>query len=58
MDNQLPNYGECLDCGSEWCRYERGYYCTEWECAECGAEGCDNDEDAYGCMAVPWGFLL
>lgn len=48
--------GEC-DCGSMRCKYTREYYATRYECPDCGSEGIAYDEDVYGCMSVPWGYL-
>jgi hypothetical protein len=52
--------GECGDCGGQRCRYVRypDTHSTEYDCPDCGEEGADYDEDLYGAMSVPWGFLL
>ncbi len=33
-------------------------YSVEYYCPDCGFEGHDFYEDLYGCMSVPWGFML
>lgn len=52
--------GECPNCGSEACVYtdKPQEYIIEWDCPDCREEGHDGYEDLYGCMSVPWGFLL
>lgn len=60
MPETIAHVGECAACGSIRCRYTRypRDYCTEWDCPDCGASGTEYDEDLYGPMSVPWGFLL
>lgn len=51
---------ECPDCGSEQCKMTRysDQYKIGYECPDCGYDDFDSDEDFYGPMSVPWGFLL
>jgi transposase-like protein len=49
---------ECPECGGEGWRLRCEDYVARYECPDCGHEGHDGYEDLYGCMAVPWGFLL
>ena len=50
----------CPECGKENFEItdipER--YVVEYNCPDCGFEGHDFYEDLYGCMSVPWGFML
>ena len=50
----------CPECGGEHFEItdipER--YVVEYNCPDCGFEGHDFYEDLYGCMSVPWGFML
>jgi predicted RNA-binding Zn-ribbon protein involved in translation (DUF1610 family) len=50
----------CPECGGGGFRTERdgGRYRVLYHCPDCGYEGQDGYEDLYGCMAVPWGYLL
>lgn len=51
---------ECGECGSERCEAtdKPSEYVVEYHCPDCGWEGSDCYSDLYGCMSVPWGFLL
>lgn len=49
---------ECSECGNECLLISREAYATFFFCLDCGVEWCDGDEDVYGAMSVPWGFLL
>ena len=57
---KLDELLQCPECGSTNVRFwrDREAYATCWECSDCGKDGADHVEDVYGCMAVPWGFLL
>lgn len=33
-------------------------YEMTYECPDCGFDERDSYADIYGCMSVPWGFLL
>lgn len=52
--------GQCPECGADGCVFtdEPENYQLLTDCPSCGFECCDGYEDMYGCMAVPWGFLL
>ncbi len=50
--------GECGECGSQRCEYVVADYTVAYKCPDCGNDGSDAFEDLYGCMSVPWGFLL
>lgn len=50
---------DCGECGGKECYYfYREQHTYFGECIECGIEDEWRDEDAHGCMAVPWGGLL
>lgn len=51
---------ECGECGAMACKVTDlpGEYRVEYSCSACGHEGWDCYSDLYGCMSVPWGFLL
>jgi hypothetical protein len=49
---------ECPECGGGRWHVRCEDYAAHYECPDCGHEGHDGYEDRYGCMAVPWGFLL
>lgn len=53
-------WDECPECGQDGCQFtdEPREYQLVTECPHCGFECVDGYEDIYGCMAVPWGFLL
>jgi Zn ribbon nucleic-acid-binding protein len=50
--------GECPECGGGRLRAWAEDYTVYYLCPDCGYAGHDGYEDLYGCMAVPWGFLL
>lgn len=51
---------QCPECGSFNFSVEDlpEDYCVNEECFDCGYENSNGYEDMYGCMSVPWGFLL
>jgi transposase-like protein len=51
---------ECPECGSDLCVVTNDpvAHMVEYDCFDCGYAGHDYYEDLYGCMSVPWGFLL
>ena len=49
---------ECLECGGMNCEYVDENYAIHFNCLDCGYEGTEFYEDMYGCMSVPWGYLL
>jgi hypothetical protein len=49
---------ECGECGGMNCKIKAEDYVVYYNCPDCGYEGHDYFEDLYGCMSVPWGFLL
>lgn len=58
--NLQPETGrmECMECcGTHMVGHWENYTFYTY-CPDCGTEGHDHAEDMYGCMAVPWGFLL
>lgn len=61
-DNEkLPRAAiERLDCGRQTCVFIKLPNCeASYECVACGSEGRLDWEDlGYGCMDVPWGYLL
>jgi hypothetical protein len=58
MEKESPQKMECLECGSMNCEVVNENYTIYYDCPDCGYEGYDFYEDLYGCMSVPWGYLL
>lgn len=59
-DEPFSDPMECGECGSlnmKATRDDVGYQ-THFECLNCGDKYTLGDEEIYGCMRVPWGFLL
>jgi len=56
--SENSEFGECPECGAMACRVWSEDYQVFYECSECEHEGSDSFADLYGCMSVPWGFLL
>jgi transcription elongation factor Elf1 len=55
---ELTDY--CPECGEKSlvCTNDPANYQVLNSCSACGYEGKDYYEDLYGCMSVPWGYLL
>lgn len=50
---------ECPQCGQSLRIVDLpAEHLVRYECQNCGYEEHDGYEDLYGCMSVPWGFLL
>jgi hypothetical protein len=60
MNDGEENIGECGECGGMNCKATVSVedYIVYYNCSDCGYNGHDYFEDLYGCMSVPWGFLL
>lgn len=57
-DTGILKAAECSECGGERCLITQRDYVVYYVCPDCGLDDHDSYEDLYGCMIVPWGFLL